>query len=140
MILSFLLLMTDPVPAQQADCDEPLTQAAMNICSMSEFERADADMNSAWQDARSWAKEQDDAFEYDDAQPGFWPTLLDGQRAWLKFRDNHCRLVSYDARGGSLQPTLANSCFTDMTTARTHQLRDLLTNQVSGQPNQVPEE
>ena len=122
------------------DCDNVMTQAAMNMCSKQEFDRADAELNVVWEQVRAHARRADAGFDYDDGQPGFWDTLLKAQRAWLVYRDEHCRLSSYDARGGSLKPLLASDCMTSLTEARTKELRGLLTNLVSGEPKSVSEE
>jgi uncharacterized protein YecT (DUF1311 family) len=126
--------------ADALDCDNAMTQAAMNMCSKREFDRADEALNAVWNDVRTLAKREDAAYDYDDGQPGYWETLLKAQRAWLIYRDEHCRLSSYDARGGSLQPLLVNNCMTSLTETRTRELRALLENQVSGEPKSVSEE
>jgi uncharacterized protein YecT (DUF1311 family) len=130
--LALALQVAGPSPAAP-DCAEPMTQTAMNICAGQEYARADAELNAVWREMRAVAKAADD-YPYDDSQPGHWPTLLEAQRAWLAYRDAHCRLVGYDARGGSLQPLLVANCRTELTRERTRSMRALLTNQVSGEP------
>lgn len=129
--LAFSLQAATPRP-EDPDCAEPMTQTAMNICAAQDFQRADAELNQVWRDVRVLAK-ADDAEPHDDGQPGHWPTLLEAQRAWLAYRDAHCRLVGYDARGGSLQPLLTANCRTELTRERTQSMRALLTNQLSGE-------
>tara|TARA_R110002072_G_scaffold86774_6_gene195810 strand:+ start:10515 stop:10952 length:438 start_codon:yes stop_codon:yes gene_type:complete len=130
--LAFSLQAATP-PPEDPDCAEPLTQTAMNICAAQDFQRADAELNQVWREVRALAKSAD-AEPHDDGQPGYWPTLLEAQRAWLAYRDAHCRLVGYNARGGSLQPLLTANCRAELTRARTQSMRALLTNQVSGEP------
>jgi len=60
-----------------------------------------------------------------DNRPGFFASLLEAQRAWLTFRDAHCRLEGYYARGGSLEPLLVSTCKTALTEARIGELRAL---------------
>ncbi len=74
-----------------------------------------------------------DEYPQTDGQPTNWATLLEAQRGWLAYRDAHCRLVGYDARGGSLQPLLTAKCRAKLTRARTQSMRALLTNQLSGE-------
>ena len=138
MLLAPLLLAQ--VGTAALDCDNAMTQTAMNMCSKQEFDRADAELNVVWEQVRAHARRADAGFDDDDGQPGHWDTLLKAQRAWLTYRDEHCRLSSYDARGGSLQPLLASDCMTSLTEARTTELHGLLTNQVSGEPKSVSEE
>jgi uncharacterized protein YecT (DUF1311 family) len=121
------------IPAREAaDCAEPLTQAAMNICAVQDYARADAELNRVWRELRIVAKCADEHTRAD-GRPGHWASLLEAQRAWLGYRDAHCRLVGYDARGGSLEPMLVSGCKTELTRARTQRMRELLTNQVSGE-------
>jgi uncharacterized protein YecT (DUF1311 family) len=130
--LTLALQAAGPSP-EDPDCAEPLTQTAMNICAAQDFQRADAELNQVWREVRALAKAADAELN-DDDQHGHWPTLLEAQRAWLTYRDAHCRLVGYDARGGSLQPLLVAQCRTELTRERTRSMRALLTNQVSGEP------
>lgn len=57
-----------------------------------------------------------------DKRPGHFETLLEGQRAWLKYRDAHCTTEGYWARGGSLEPLLVSTCKTKLTQDRIQQL------------------
>ena len=50
-------------------------------------------------------------------------TLREAQRAWVAFRDANCRLESFEARGGSMQPMLDAGCRATLTRARTAELR-----------------
>src|SRR5690606_1177340 len=50
-----------------------------------------------------------------DRQPGHFDTLLEAQRAWLRFRDAQCLSESFMARGGSMQPMLDSQCKTYLT-------------------------
>jgi uncharacterized protein YecT (DUF1311 family) len=49
--------------------------------------------------------------------------LREAQRAWVSFRDAQCRLESFEARGGSMQPMLDSGCRAAVTRARTAELR-----------------
>ena len=48
---------------------------------------------------------------------------LCAQRAWLIFRDAHCTVEGYEARGGSMEPMVYNGCRARITRERTAQLR-----------------
>lgn len=123
-------------PASQAvppnpdwDCDDPQAQQEMNWCAGLDFAVADSDLNDQWaitaqaMKARD-ARRQDNPYARD-TRPGYFDTLLEAQRAWLAFRDAHCRAEGYAARGGSLEPLLVSTCKTALTNARTEQLRAL---------------
>ena len=144
MIQSAALLFAPLLLAQGGtdalNCDNARTQTAMNMCSKQEYDRADAELNRVWEQVRAHARHADGTYDYGDGEPGHWDTLLKAQRACLIYREEHCRLSSYDARGGSLQPLLASDCMTSLTEARTTELHGLLTNQVSGEPKSVSEE
>ncbi|MEM9310349.1 MAG: lysozyme inhibitor LprI family protein, partial [Pseudomonadota bacterium] len=60
-----------------------------------------------------------------DTRPGWFASLLEAQRAWITYRDAHCRVDGYTARGGSLEPLLVSTCKTALTKARTNQLKEL---------------
>ena len=111
----------------------------MNACAKQEFDRVDAELNAVWKKVRGWAKNADAKLDRGDGQSGYAESLLSAQRAWLTYRDAHCRLVSFDARGGSMQPLLINNCLAELTENRTAELRELLVNQVSGEPKTLPE-
>lgn len=127
-----LALQVATAAPQGADCAEPATQTAINMCAGQDYARADAELNVVWRELRAVTK-QEDEYSYDDGQPGHWPTLLEAQRTWIAYRDAHCRLVGYDARGGSLEPMLVSACKAELTRARTQRMRTLLTNQLSGE-------
>src|SRR6478672_5902751 len=57
------------------------------------------------------------------SEPGEEATLREAQRAWVAFRDAHCRLESFEARGGSMQPMIDGNCRAAITRARTAELR-----------------
>ena len=52
--------------------------------------------------------------------------MLEAQRGWLRYRDAHCRVDGYTARGGSLEPLLVATCKARLTRMRTEELRELV--------------
>jgi uncharacterized protein YecT (DUF1311 family) len=108
------------------DCDNAQTQTEMNICAAREFAASDAELNAQWEKTAAAMKALDAELDREtDKQLGHYDTLLEGQRAWLTFRDAQCLAESFKARGGSMQPLLVAQCKTYMTELRTEQLRDL---------------
>ena len=138
MIFAALFLLAQ-APDAVAECTDPNTQGEMNACAKQEFDRVDAELNAVWKKVRGWAKKADAKLDIGHGQSGYAESLLAAQRAWLTYRDAHCRLVSFDARGGSMQPLLINNCLAELTENRTAELRELLVNQVSGEPKTLPE-
>lgn len=114
-------------PNPDWNCADPMAQQEMNWCAYQDFLAADAELNAQWKRTAEVMKLRDENFEStSDVRPGYFATLLDAQRAWLSFRDAHCRSEGYYARGGSLEPLLVSTCKTDLTNARTKQLADLV--------------
>jgi len=135
MIASLLLMLAQP--AGMAQCDREAAdrgvQQAMNMCAAEEFAKADAALNAQWKETRLTMKGRDQRWaKYNtperDRRPGYFASLLEAQRAWLAYRDAHCRLDGYFARGGSLEPLLVSTCKTALTEERTRELRSLVEN------------
>ncbi|MBV7267308.1 DUF1311 domain-containing protein [Erythrobacter sp. WH131] len=134
-IFTSLLLLAHPAsqdasPDPDWDCANPVQQQEMNWCAANEFVLADAELNRQWARTSAAMRMRDDAWGDDvspdwDARPGWFDSLLEAQRAWLTFRDAHCRIDGYAARGGSLEPLLVSTCQTALTKTRTQELRDL---------------
>ena len=127
-------------PEERTLCEDARTQMEMNTCAVREYDAADEALNGQWGETLALMRRLDGDGDIGDGQPGYVETLRAAQHAWLTYRDEHCRLSSYDARGGSLQPLLASDCMTSLTEARTAELSRLLSNQVSGEPKPVSEE
>ena len=122
-LLAFALAaQADPEP----DCKDPQTQTDMNMCSGQAFRAADVAMNRAWEAAAKVMKSLDQNRDQStDKRPGYFATLLESQRAWLKVRDTQCTAEGYYARGGTMEPLLFNTCAEGLTEQRTKQLREL---------------
>jgi uncharacterized protein YecT (DUF1311 family) len=107
-------------------CDNQQNQAEMTACAGIDFARADRELNAVWREAVAHARAIDResrGFRGSDDRPGSEAVLRDAQRAWLIFRDAHCTLEGYDARGGSMEPMLYNGCRARITRERVAQLR-----------------
>jgi uncharacterized protein YecT (DUF1311 family) len=112
--------------SREYHCDSPQYQIEMNACAGIDFARADAELNSVWRKAVAQARAVDREFKEiagTDIRPGSEAVLREAQRAWLTFRDAHCTLEGYEARGGSMEPMLFNGCRARVTGERTAQLR-----------------
>lgn len=109
------------------DCDEPMTQQDMNHCARLDYADADAALNQQWRRTAEIMKLRDENFESTfDERPGYFQTLLDGQRAWLQYRERHCVSEGYLFRGGSMEPFMVSTCKTHLTKLRTAELRELV--------------
>ena len=110
---------------QQPNCADPDTQTDMTLCAGRDYKAADAALNAQWKITYAKMKAWDAEGLSNDGRPGHAPVLLDGQRAWLKYRDAHCVSEGYYARGGSMEPMLVSRCLAELTKKRTEQLREL---------------
>ena len=120
------LLLAAAAPAAEETCGD-LPQQSMNACFALAFFRIDHEMAAQWRIASAAMKEADRELDRArDKQPGHFATLLAAQRAWLTYRDRHCLGASFEARGGSLAPTLDSLCKIELTRERIRQLKALV--------------
>ena len=127
MILSTLLALAAAAQDPEIDCDNAMAQFELNACAYKEFERTDAAMNAQWKLTAARMKQIDKDFDRtQDNRPGYFDTLLAAQRAWLTYRDQHCASEGYTMRGGSAEPMVISGCQTQLTDARTKQLKELI--------------
>ena len=129
-MIALLLLAFAPANDVPWNCADPQAQQEMNWCAAMEFHRADSALNAQWKVTTAEMKQLDirDG-KQTDGRPGHFAVLLSAQRAWLKYRDAHCDLEGYVFRGGSMEPLLVATCRTELTEARTKQLKDLIEQQ-----------
>lgn len=128
-----LLVQAAPIreepPVPEWNCADPQVQAEMNWCAGQDYAAADAALNAQWAVTAAAMKQRDAEWAElgsSDKRPGFFTSLLDSQRGWLRYRDAHCRVDGYAARMGSLEPFLAATCKTRLTRLRTAELKDLV--------------
>jgi uncharacterized protein YecT (DUF1311 family) len=125
LVAALLLSAQDP----PWNCANPQAQQEMNYCAGQDFERADAELNNVYRSAIASAQQADRDYARDggggaiEGGPGEEATLREAQRAWVSFRDAQCRMESFEARGGSMQPMLEGGCRATLTRARTAELR-----------------
>lgn len=128
-LFAFALLLAAQDPPW--NCENPQAQQEMNYCAAEDFRRADAELNTVYRTVleqarvadREYAGVADGAGGPTDGGPGEEATLREAQRSWVAFRDAQCRLESFEARGGSMQPMLDAGCKATLTRARTAELR-----------------
>ena len=123
MIAALLLMAAAP---QERDCSD-LPQQPMNICLHEAYQRTDAEMNRQWRITSEAMKAQDRGIDRSyDKDPGYFPTLLAAQRAWLTYRSQQCLLESFEMRGGSGAPMMHSLCMARITRERTGQPKSLV--------------
>jgi len=125
-----LALLAAGQPADALDCDDARSQAEMNACAARDFEAADAELNRVWRQAIGNARDLDREPDANaDERPSYENTLRDAQRFWLAFRDAQCAWEGYEARGGSMETMIYETCRSTLTRQRTDQLRGANPNQ-----------
>jgi uncharacterized protein YecT (DUF1311 family) len=100
-----------------ADCKKRESQADMNICSFRDYLQSDIELNRIWNAVTTRFKKN-----------AISTPLLDGQRAWLRYRDRQCDVWAKFYEGGTIASLAVNSCMTDITKFRTNELKQLLDN------------
>lgn len=107
-----------------AGCDNPQTTLEMRSCAGAEYETADAALNITYQQVRKSMKALDQ--DLPEAAKGAARSLLEAQRAWIKFRDASCETEGFLFRGGTMEPVMVLYCKGELTRQRTRQLEYLL--------------
>ncbi|WP_260599690.1 lysozyme inhibitor LprI family protein [Sphingomonas endolithica] len=104
------------------------TQADMNRSAGASYVQADAAMTAQWQRTYAHMKSLDAQDGSRGGGFGYAAALLASQRAWLKFRDTQCVIQGGEFAGGSAQSMLVAQCRSQLTRARTQQLKTLIWN------------
>ena len=118
MIVALLLALASQAPddpIENACYQRDYSQQSMNRCAGDAYQRADEALNAQW--AKVLAIYGDDAESK--------KLLLDGQRAWLKYRDAHCQVAALDSVGGSMWLMLNSGCLASLTRQRVKELKEL---------------
>jgi uncharacterized protein YecT (DUF1311 family) len=96
----------------QDPCENAQTTVEMRNCAGKEYQKADAELNRAYQQLMSRL-----------ADDGYKAALKTAQQSWIKYRDANCEFEAYLNRGGTIYPVVYTGCLSAMTTARTKELR-----------------
>ena len=113
------LLLALPAAAQKfngtksAACDG-VTQSEMNACAQDALQQADAALNASYR--RLTARLS--------GTPAAARSLVEAQRAWIRFRDTECDFATIGYEGGSIRPMLTSQCLEGMTRQRTAELEN----------------
>ncbi len=91
------------------------TQLEMNIKAYEDYKVADAKMSVLYKKVlKTFTNAADKKL------------LLEAQRAWIKYKETHCKLVANAYEGGSIQPLIYATCLTSITEDRTEELKKLI--------------
>jgi uncharacterized protein YecT (DUF1311 family) len=113
-LLSLLLLLisTQTSSAAMGDCGNESNQMALNECAHLSFQKADAELNTLYQNIKRRS-----------AEPQSQNLLVAAQRAWVAFRDAECTFATSSATGGSIHPMVHSGCLERLTRARIGDLK-----------------
>lgn len=114
--LAVLALLLPGAATAQDACEGAVTQQDLNRCVERSWLAADAELNAIWPKARDVARAID--ADLPTAQKGVWQALLDGQRAWITYRDKTCEAEGGPMRGGTAEPLLVFTCRERLTRER----------------------
>ena len=110
-VAALVLCASAPAWADDVDCAHAMAQQDMNICAEKDFQKADGELNRAYKAAVA-------------GLDGDSQTLLRAaQRDWIKFRDSECIYENAPNQGGSIYPMVYSGCLTELTKARTKQIK-----------------
>ncbi|WP_339548256.1 lysozyme inhibitor LprI family protein [Pseudomonas sp. RA_35y_Pfl2_P32] len=114
-LLSVLSLLAT-TGAQADDCASASNQATLNECAAKQYQQADAQFNTLYQQINGQLKDN----------PQGKKRLLTAQRAWLAFRDAECTFAASGVEGGSVYPMIHNQCLADQTQKRVETFKSYL--------------
>ncbi len=123
-LLAVLALAPCPALAQTLDCANAITQSDLNICAEQDWQDADADLNSTYQQVMAEMQAMDETLPPE--LQGAEDALRTAQRAWISYRDANCTAAGFPMRGGSAEPLLVYGCLRQMTLNRTDELWSLI--------------
>jgi len=93
------------------------TQQEMNSQAKNAHNKADLEMAKIYRSLMSSLSSQNDK-----------NLLLDAQRAWIKYKESHCKSLANQYQGGSMYPLVLYSCLEELTIERKKQLQQYLDN------------
>jgi uncharacterized protein YecT (DUF1311 family) len=107
----------------KVDCANATSTYEMNFCANKDFEKADAELNKVYKQALAHVEKNAGSPPYD--RKAWEAALRASQRTWVAFRDADCKdLTAMEWQGGTGGTSAEMGCMTQLTTARTKDLRE----------------
>ena len=107
-------------PAPDIDCRKAMATPEVAWCAQKDLEAADTRLNAAYRAAQAAIAGTD----VPDAVRAEWrKALIEAQRRWIAFRDGECAVTGFEWYGGTGRGAAELTCRTQLTDARTVQLR-----------------
>lgn len=114
ILLLSLFLFAFSAHAEQINCEDPINQTQLNICSVRDYQTLDAQLNATYNTYRKML------------EPKQKEALKQAELAWIKYRDLVCDYEADQYAGGSMSGLVYNSCLKRITTARLVDLKRYL--------------
>lgn len=121
LVLAALLTVLVPHQPAAAQARPPVLdcrngpQTTLNECAAAEFRAADARLNAAYRKVTGRLTEESAR-----------RSLVEAQRAWIRFRDAECGFDTNVYEGGSIRPMMVSECLKRLTEQRTADLNTYL--------------
>lgn len=135
VILSVLILLfstsiafsEEPADDLNINCQNPLSQAEMNICANKSQLSAQENLNSAYEAALKSMKNFDSIVgSTEETTKDNAVTLLKkSQDLWVQYLEATCDAEGFLFQGGTMQPQVVDDCLERMTNERANYLKDI---------------
>lgn len=122
-VLIIVMLTSTVAWSQDADpCGAARNTIEINECAKRMLAQRDKELNAAYRNLVKALAPSDssDATNYDEVRKN----LLNGQRHWMRFRDDDCRAKYLLNAGGTIRDAVHLGCLIEHTEQRTRQLLD----------------
>lgn len=117
-LLSILSNLATAIPsnviAQQINCENPGSNVEYKECAHQAYQAADLRLNQVYQQVISRVKGEERQ------------RLIEAEKTWILFRDQHCDFQVYRNRGGTGYSGFLSNCLEQITKERTAQLESYL--------------
>ena len=100
-----------------ADCDRNMNQTDLNMCTAQEYKKADQKLNKLYQAYTT---------KLGSAERKQFTAI---QKSWVNYKDKDCQYTAQGYNGGSIYPTILNTCLTEKTEDRIDDLENYLEEQ-----------
>ena len=100
-----------------ADCDRNMNQTDLNMCTAQEYKKADQKLNKLYQAYTA---------KLSSAERKQFTAI---QKSWVNYKDKDCQYTAQGYNGGSIYPTILNTCLTEKTEDRIDDLENYLEEQ-----------
>lgn len=113
LVFASIFLVLGGSSALALDCSSLQTQTDMTICAVDQYNKADAELNTAYKEIMRRLKSEPDTAKL----------LVTAEKAWMAFRDAECEFANTGTVGGSIHPMMVAQCREAITRKRVDDLK-----------------